>query len=245
MIVRRQGASQLLVTQPDHAALAATIIGGWLSGGFPDAPGRSVILHAVREHDNGWRDVDVAPLVDVATGRLLDFISAPDEIRQSIWPRGIERLAATPYAAALVAQHALHIYRRYRGDRAWDPFFEEMEASRDRSLRSAAPLTMDDLRRDYFFVRVGDLASLTFCNGWTEPQTDDAGPGYTIQLDGTRLTIAPDPFGGREIPLVICARELPDRPFRSTSDAQEAFASAPTIVISGVACGRTKGVPGP
>jgi len=95
------------------------------------------------------------------------------------------------------------------------------------------------LLRDYFFVRAGDLASLTFCNGWTDVQTDDA--GYAIRLDGTRLTITPDPFEGREVALEVTARELPNRPFRSASEAERAFTAAREVVVKGVASGdRTK-----
>ena len=114
MIVRVNGSSQLLITQPDHAALAALVMRQWRAGGLLQAPRLSSILLAVEQHDNGWREVDAAPLVDGGTGRVLDFIGAPDEVRRAVWPRGVDRLAATPYAAALVAQHALHIYRRYR-----------------------------------------------------------------------------------------------------------------------------------
>jgi len=53
MIVRFDGSAQLLITQPDHAALAARIMRGWRANGFPDAPRHSVILHAIEEHDNG------------------------------------------------------------------------------------------------------------------------------------------------------------------------------------------------
>lgn len=240
MIVRSDGSSQLLITQPDHAALAACIMRGWRANGLPDAPRQSVILYAVEEHDNGWREVDAAPVVDGVTGRILDFVSAPARIRRMVWPRGVERLAATPYAAALVAQHAVHVYRRHRSDPGWTPFFAEMEAVRNRHLdianqRQPAPLTLDDLLRDYFFVRAGDLASLTFCNGWTGIQTDDA--GYAIRLEGTRLAITPDPFEGREVALEIAARELPNRPFRSASEAEHAFSEAPHVVVKGVASG--------
>jgi hypothetical protein len=235
MIVRLDGSSQLLMTQPDHAALAARIMRGWRANGFPDAPRHSVILYAVAEHDNGWREVDAAPVVDGVTGRILDFVSAPARIRRLVWPRGVERLAATPYAAALVAQHSVHVYRRHRGDPGWAPFFAEMEAVRDRNLQAAAPLTLDDLLRDYFFVRAGDLASLTFCNGWTEIQTDDA--GYAIRFEGMRLTITPDPFEGREVALEITARELPNRPFGSALEAEHAFSEAREVVVTGVASG--------
>ena len=167
--------------------------------------------------------------------------------RRSVWPRGVDRLAASPYAAALVAQHALHIYRRYRDNPGWAPFFTEMETRRDRhhacgrAEREVArarewgwgharsvKARSDDLVREYFFLRIGDLVSLTFCNGWTDGQLDDSGSGYAIRLEGTRLTIAPDPFEGRDVHLEITARELPDGTFRSADDARDAWSKAPT-----------------
>jgi uncharacterized protein DUF3891 len=201
---------------------------------LPDAPVRDVVLLATREHDNGWREADAAPLVDATTGRILDFMHAPESVRQSIWPRGVERLSSTPYAAALVAQHALSVYDHYRPLPAWRPFFERMESARHDALRRAAPHTIEDLGRDYFFVRMGDLASLTFCNAWNEPQRLD---GFELRLEGPRLTIRPDPFDRREVPLSISARQLPDRRYRSEADACEAFRSAPTVTVNGVALG--------
>jgi uncharacterized protein DUF3891 len=236
MIVRLTGSSQFLITQPDHATLAATIMRGWRTGGLLDSPRLAAILLAIEQHDNGWSDVDAAPLVDEQTGDVVDFVAAPAEIRRALWPRGADRLASTPYAAALVAQHAVHVYRRYRGNPDWAQFFLEMESRRDR-YRDRAAVTPDDLMREYFFLRIGDLASLTFCNGWTDPQVDDSGSGYTVRLDGPRLTIAPDPFGGHEVRLEIAARELPRRAFRSAAEAREAFRAAEATVIVGVAIG--------
>jgi hypothetical protein len=237
MIVRSSGSTQFLIAQPDHATLAATIMRAWRIGGLLDSPRAAAILLAIEEHDNGWREVDAAPLVDGQTGAVVDFIAAPAAIRQAVWPRGADRLASTPYAAALVAQHAVHIYRRYRGNQGWTRFFSDMESRRER-YRDRAEVAADDLLHDYFFLRIGDLASLTFCNGWTDVQPDDPGSGYTIHLEGTRLRIAPDPFAGREVPLQIAARQLPKRPFRSASEARDAFLEAKATVLEGVATGR-------
>ena len=236
MILRLNGSSQLLIAQPDHAALAARVMREWRADGLLQSPRLPSILLAVEEHDNGWREVDAAPLVDAATGRVLDFIGAPDETRRAVWPRGVDRLADTPYAAALVAQHAVHIYRRYRDNPGWAPFFSQMETRRDRHLAQAAP-TLDDLLREYFFLRIGDLISLVFCNGWTGEQLDDSGSGYAIRLDGPRLTITPDPFEGREVPLEVTARELPNRTFQSADEAQDAWSHAPHVLVHGVASG--------
>jgi hypothetical protein len=235
MIVRPAGSALILLTQPDHAALAARVMRQWRTNGLPDSPRRSSILLAIAEHDNGWREVDSAPVVEPGANRILDFVSAPDHVRRSVWPRGVARLADTPYAAALVAQHAIHIYRRYRADLEWTPFFAEMEAARDQHLDAAAPLSLNDLLADYLFVRMGDLASLTFCNGWTEPQADEF--GHAIRFDGERLVITPDPFAGASVPLEISGREIPNGPFHSPADVYAAFAAARRVTLRGIASG--------
>ena len=119
MIVRNVQDGLELITQPDHAALAGRIMARWVTDGFPDSPRQASILRAVVEHDHGWLDVDASPIVDPATGRIADFISAPLSVRQGIWPRGVTRLADDPWAAALVAQHAIHVYARYTDDPDW------------------------------------------------------------------------------------------------------------------------------
>jgi hypothetical protein len=235
MIIRPAESSRVLITQPDHAALAARIMQHWRSEGFPESDRRSLILLAIEEHDNGWREPDARPIVDETTGRILDFVSAPDATRRGVWPRGVERLAATPYVAALVAQHALYIYRRYRTEPAWAPFFADMEATRDRHLQRAAPRTRADLSADYFFVRLGDLASLTFCNAWSEPQTDES--GYVVRVDRDRLIVTPDPFRGRALSIEIDGREFPERSFHSAADAASTFAAARRVTVRGTASG--------
>jgi len=234
VIVRTTENRTLLITQPDHAALAARIMRAWKRDGLSASGRRSDILLAIEEHDNGWCEADASPIIDPASGKILDFVSAPDEVRRGVWPIGIERLAGT-YAAALVAQHALHIYRRYKGEEAWEPFFGEMEKAREHHLSAAGIRGLDDLRRDYRFLRLADLASLTFCAGWTEPQSDDSGSGYTLRLEGGRLLITPDPFGGATVELEVPAREMPGTAFSSEDDARQAWNDASRVTLKGTA----------
>src|SRR5262245_24287084 len=72
VIIRTSGDELLLIQQIDHAALAERLIAAWQPHGFPDSPTRAEILFATRRHDDGWIDEDAAPLVDPATGGLLD-----------------------------------------------------------------------------------------------------------------------------------------------------------------------------
>lgn len=206
----------------------------WATDGLPSIPHRDTVLFATRRHDDGWIDEDRAPIVDEKSGRLLDFTETPDDVRQRIWPRGVAEVSRVPYAAALVAEHALHLHERHRTSPEWREFFSEMEHVRDRHLAASAPLRESDLRRDYFLVRMGDLLSLIFCNGWHEPHHEGA---YQARLDGPRLRVSPDPFGGREVPLAVSARRLAHRAFHSRREAAAAFACAPVVTLSGVASG--------
>jgi uncharacterized protein DUF3891 len=228
MIVRDHPEGRLLITQPDHAALARRIMERW-SVGLADSPRRQDILLAVEAHDNGWLVVDEAPIVNDA-GDILDFIHVPDDIRQGVWPRSVARLTATPYAAALVAQHAIHIFSRYRERQDWQPFFAEMQRLRDEQLRAVANVPLDTLIADYSFLRLADLISLTFCNAWTDVQGEDH--GYAICFEGSRVTLAPDPFEGREVAIEIGGRLLPKGPFASSAAARAAWQSAPRILVS-------------
>src|SRR5436309_2287155 len=56
MIVRDEGSSLLLITQPDHGRLAHDIVAAMRTETVLHGPGRDTILLATREHDNeGYR----------------------------------------------------------------------------------------------------------------------------------------------------------------------------------------------
>jgi Protein of unknown function (DUF3891) len=233
VIVRTLGDRLQLITQPDHAQLARRIMEHCVP--LAIRPRRDAILHAIAEHDNGWAEEDAALRVNPATGQPFDFVTAPVSVRQIVWPRGLARLAGTPYAAALVAQHAITVYDRFRSEPEWAPFFAGMESARDEMLR-ASGLGLDDLLDDYVFVRLADLISLTFCTGWTDEQRFAE---WAVQQFGTRVVVTPQAFGGAEIPFEIRAREVDDRPFRSDAELREALNHAALAVLRGAVTGAS------
>jgi len=228
VIVRQSGDVLQLITQPDHAALAGEIIAHAVA--LAEHPRRSSILLAVAEHDNGWTEPDAAPLIDPATGLPFDFIGAPLEVRQGVWPRGVARLADDPWAAALVAQHAIVIFKRYRSDPQWTKFFAAMESTRQ-LLVEASGLLLPELLADYWFLGLGDLISLTFCNGWTDEQAFDP---WSVRLTGSQIAVSPDLFDGNSIPIAIVAKEIPRREYRDEAELREACANARLTSLQGV-----------
>lgn len=255
MIIRSDGSHLLLITQPDHAALAGRLMEAWQADDLPVRPTRAVALYATTHHDTGWLEEDAAPRVDPATGWPYDFINMPVLQRQAVWTRGVSRLATTStYVAALVAQHALTIYRRYRLDPAWTGFMGCMERERDhwfmttRRPDGSSGGALDPpiagrlgFLQDYTVVRMGDLLSLVFCNRWTAPEELE---GYRIWMDGGDLRIAPDPLRGQTVAFEIRARSILARRYESDADLHEALSVASEHALTGRLVGQEH-VPAP
>ena len=237
MIVRPDGPDHLLlIRQPDHAELAGRIMTAWRADRFPERPTRDRVLRATALHDIGWitglEGGDDLPRVNPETSAPFGFVDAPLSVRQGVWPRAIDRLAAEDrYVGALVAQHALTVYRRYSGDPDWHPFFRDMELRRDDLI---ALDTLFTFLQDYTIVGLGDLFSLIFCNGWREPYLMES---YQAILHGDCLRIAPDPFEGATVPLDVEARRIPARAYTSDADLRATLTEAPIVRLSGTAAG--------
>jgi len=236
MIARPGAEAWLCITQPDHARLAGALMESWCVDGFPERPTRGRVLRATTLHDLGWTPEDAAPRVNPETGDPFDFITLPVERRQAVWPRAVAELAGDdPYVAALVAQHALTVYRRYQHDPAWRSFFPQMELLRDDLVVAASSPGLTSFLQDYTIVGLGDLCSLVFCNGWREPYLME---GYRIVLSGDRLAVSPDPFGGRAVPIGVPARRVPRRKYQSDDELRITLAAAPVTVLTGTAVGE-------
>jgi hypothetical protein len=226
MIVRGAPSGVHLIPQPDHAQLARRIMEHWpLLGGHPR---RESILRAIAEHDNGWAEEDTQPTLNPETGRLEDFVSAPFDVRQRVWPRGVRRVA-DPWAAALIAHHAVFVYERFRSDANWAAFFSQMETLSADKAR-ASNRSMDDLLADYPFLRLGDLISLAFCTGSTDRQRY---AGWTVRLAGSRVIVEPDAFDGVVVPIEIAARRIPTSTFESATQLRRAVRDAPYDILRG------------
>ncbi len=64
--------------------------------------------------------------------------------------------------------------------------------------------------------------------------------GYEAVLEGDRLVVTPDPFGGVVVDLDVAARALPLRPYWSQSDLDAAWAEAEPTRLTGRAIGARR-----
>lgn len=235
MIVRPDGDALVLVRQRDHARLSADLMAAWREGGLAEDPRREEILAAVAGHDDGWVEPDAAPIFDPASGRPHDFVTAPDDVRLSVWPRGVDRVRARhgPFAAALVARHPIALYDAYgRPDGAAD-LVARLETRIEELLREDGRANGRRLDAAYPFVAIGDLLSLAFCSGWEEREI----LGYRIRVEGSRLRVAPDPFGGGEVAISVPCRRLGSASYPSERAMRKAWEEAPAAGLEGTAAG--------
>lgn len=237
VIVRGEGPTLLLITQPDHARLAGDLVAAIQTEPALRTAARETVLLAVREHDNGWTEVDAEPTID-AMGRPLDFMTGPAAVRRELWARGITRVARMDSrAGALVAQHAVTVYAYRQGDPEWQPFFASIVALRDDLLQQLGLLTgapRQAFEDEYRCVQLGDALSLQWCNGWPGPEDT---LGYRGTMEGEALRISPDPFAGTTVPLRVLGRRIPARRYRHDADLREALAASAPIVVGGAARG--------
>ena len=233
MILRPHSESVLFITQPDHAILACDVARHFdeLDG----HPRRDAILHAVREHDNGWHEPDEALIFDETSGRALDFVGAPDAVKQSVWPVAIDRVTNdSTYAAALIAEHAAFVYGANRDKAAWHGFFDDMERRRDDLLRRAG-VPREALADDYRFVALADLISLSFCNGWTEARERF---GHRVWSEPDAVVVSPAVVPRAAIEIRVRARRIADHRYGSAAELRRTLDAAPVEWIGGHARGR-------
>ena len=236
MIVRpAEDATVLLITQPAHASLARTVMEQCVP--LVNHPRRAAILHAIAAHDDGWKEEDAAPEFDAAFGAVIDFIHIPVAARQRVWPRSVRALADDPWAAALVAHHAITVYDTYRPDGEWTPFFHQMEVLREEMLQKG-DVARNHLAADYVYLRLGDLISLCFCTA--SPAEQRVGE-WRVQGTDPSVLVSPDPFGGREIQMEISAQKVQPGTLRSSADLRERFDRLEQVTVRGTAHGRLNG----
>jgi hypothetical protein len=230
MIVVPEDSTYRLITQPDHAHLAAEILALWRRDGLPAHPRRKDLLFAAREHDNGWREADAAPRWDSGAGRPHDFLTLPTPDRIEIWERGTCRFATErPYAALLITRHARNLLGGRRGEAGWDGLLDFL-ADFERGLSEETGVPEDELMEDYRWVEIADQISLIACAGRREPvarhgfRIAPAAAGHTGG-GAVAVGLAPFPLAGATTFRVAC-RRIPTRDYRGDADLGGELAAA-------------------
>jgi hypothetical protein len=222
MIVVDLGNSLRCITQGDHAHFAADLLSLCR---FPDLeahPRRASLLEAVRQHDNGWRELDAAPRVDPQTQSPYSFETLPADPRRDLWTRGTQRFREqAPLVALLITEHALELHREHAGDELWDEWLAEVSSLRSELLEETG-LPEDELAGDYRYLRFADQCSLAACH---QSPTPFVALGTRIAFTGDSLCLDPLPLAGATTFELRC-RHVPTRAYSSDLDLGTELATA-------------------
>ncbi|HEY2462311.1 MAG TPA: DUF3891 family protein [Candidatus Acidoferrum sp.] len=115
MILQEQGDQLIVIRQTDHAVLSGFFAREWGNDLFKRPEPFESFRLAASEHDNGWRDWELAPQLDPKTRLPFSFMSIPTSDHIALYQRGIERIVkADHYAGLLVSLHCADLYDRAR-----------------------------------------------------------------------------------------------------------------------------------
>ena len=222
MIVAAGKGALRLVTQPDHAHFAAALLSLWQVPELARHPRRHDLLRAIRLHDNGWRELDAAPVVAAGTGAVASFVDLPDSLRLEVWQRGTRRYAETdPYVALLAVEHCRTLFSGRRCEPPWRELLTGLDQLAD-ELLARTGLDAGELAADYGWLELADRLSLLSCAAWQEPLECR---GWRARQRAEMLEITPFPLAGATRFEVPC-RTIPERRYEGDADLGVTLASA-------------------
>jgi hypothetical protein len=158
----------LVIGQPAHAWVSGQLARAWGSERFPAPSPREPVCLAAEQHDVGWADADLAPLLE--DGRPVPFLAVPRTAHVAIWRDAARRmLAQSRYAALLVSLHGTSLYERVDPDAHPPALAAEIRAytREERALQSAlsAGLDAEEVDRNRRLILALDRFSLALCHG--------------------------------------------------------------------------------
>lgn len=201
----------ILISQIEHAHLAARLAEHWGAGDFAPLWPRRELLWAIEHHDDGWREWDLAPGVDRSNGRPRSFTEMEPADSAAIWSASIETAReAGPLEAYVVAGHFCVLARRVSGWLSADirseivePFLARYESLMTGCLSAwqamdPAGNTRAAAERALAQLQFFDVLSLWFCcsaASEAEAVQAPAGPLLTLTPRGSeRVELAPWPL---------------------------------------------------
>lgn len=113
MILQQQNELVVVIRQTDHAYLSGFFARELGNEAFRKPEPFDSFCLAAAEHDNGWKEWELVPSVDLKTFGAYSFMTIPTEEHIALYQHGIERVVkADLYAGLLVAGHCAGLYDR-------------------------------------------------------------------------------------------------------------------------------------
>jgi len=257
VIIRRARERLQIGLQPEHARLSGDFAQAWGGELFQSVEPLVSVRLAADLHDEGWAYWERHPKIQPATGYPLSFTQLDPPVHVDLYSRGIQiALDAHPYAGLLVSLHGAGLHSKRYGHMdhltfsTADPehqgvvqtFLNEQASLQQRLFSELKPDPVT-LWTHYRWLQAWDLISLMLF--MTEPADGESkligrlphypgGPESDLYLHGAgqeRFQLDPWPFQVGSLEVMLPVRYLPDRPYASDQDFQEAFQVSPTASV--------------
>ena len=240
MIRREFNNGWVLFTQFDHSVLSGEIMKFWGNQIFKNIDLGPQQMYAITNHDSGWREWDSNPRINPENHFPASFIDMYPEEQHVIWSRCFEDIPEKySYASALIALHFStfnnHLLSQNPGNRELIDFKNKINSHVSGILNIDADnfgegLT-EEVLRGLKYIQIGDIISLTFCNGWDSVTVKDVhvdinGNKTDLILeskDGLNYTVDPYPFSVRNQVFNINGLEIEGKEFGSDTDLRTAM----------------------
>lgn len=192
-------------------------------------------MYAITNHDKGWREWDSNPRINPENHYPASFIDMYPEEQHVIWSKCFEDIPERYlFSSALIALHFStfnnHLLSHNPGNRDLINFKNKINSYVSEILKIDADIIDDSLpeevQRGLKYIQIGDIISLTFCNGWDSVSVKDVPVdlnGNKTDLiieskDGLHYTISPYPFSVGNLEFNIIGLEIEKREYESDTD---------------------------
>ncbi len=215
MIVRERPDSFVLVRQHDHGRISGEFARHWEAEIEPYSP----TLHAIAEHDVGWRELDGEVRFNPETEAPYSFVDYPPEPKLRAYKHGLDRIETKePYAAYLCSMHYGSFVHDSREPAAVE--FRELESVRRARIEKHLPEKwLENAAYNFHLLQLCDDLSLFLC--LNEPGENTFlwyRDGFRFQgerlvpvwRDQRTLSLAPNPFSepfDLEVPYRLVGRD--------------------------------------
>jgi uncharacterized protein DUF3891 len=204
----------LAIGQASHAWISGQLARAWGNEQFGGVEPWEEVCLGAEQHDVGWTEWDLDPVIDSETGRPHTFISLPLPEKLDLWSRAARKVVSqSRYAALLVSMHGTAIFGRFGpddpdGKRLVEEFIDEQRRLQARLGEGFDP---DQVRRNQKLVFAWDYISLALCLDWAPAKVKDvpSADGEPLTLELTEEgELEPWPFRDDLVELRADARRI-------------------------------------
>ena len=240
MIRREINGGWVLFTQFDHSVLSGEIMKYWGNHTFRGVKTDPQQMYAITYHDKGWIEWDSNPRINPENNYPASFIDMYPEEQHVIWSRCFEDIPEEYlYSSALIALHFStfnnHLLSSNPGDSQLIEFknkiinhVSEILNIEPGELESGLP---EKVLTGLKYIQIGDVISLTFCNGWdsvtvNDVPVDNNGNRTDIRIeskDGLNYKIEPYPFSDSNLEFDIKGLQIKGKEFSSDKELRTAI----------------------